>query len=74
MSQLDIYLLADTHGYAESLATLAEIAPNEVYFDCLYNDLITSHLFYSPFYAGLAVIVCTTGVVARWVQAARPHG
>jgi hypothetical protein len=30
MSQLEIYLLNDTHGYAETLATLADIAPNEI--------------------------------------------
>lgn len=30
MSQLDIYLLNDTHGYAETMATLADISANEI--------------------------------------------
>jgi len=30
MSQLDIYLLNDTHGYAETIATLRDIASNEI--------------------------------------------
>ena len=42
MSHIDIYLISDTHGYAETLATLEDIAPNEVHYYLIVIVLILS--------------------------------